>query len=70
LTGRNQEVWPHAPYVMQSWTLPSGITCVGRKLLVPSCFWSGQYSTLFLPSQEVGGRGVLGELVLTCVLLV
>jgi hypothetical protein len=24
LTGRNPEVWPHAPYVMQSWTPPPG----------------------------------------------
>ncbi len=40
--------------------------CAGRKLLVPSCFWKGQYSTLFLPSQEVER----GALVTSCVLLV
>ncbi len=40
--------------------------CAWRKLLDPSCFWRGQYSPLFLPSQEVK-RGVL---VTSCVLLV
>jgi hypothetical protein len=38
----------------------------GEKLLVPSCFWIGQYSPLFLPSQEVENR----VLVTSCVLLV
>jgi hypothetical protein len=45
---------------------PLASPCAGRKLLVPSCFWRGQYSPLFLPSQEVE-RGVL---VTSCVLLV
>jgi hypothetical protein len=53
----------HRPHLLAS-------PYAGRKLLVRSCFWKGQYSTLFLPSQEVGGRGVLGELVTSCVLLV
>jgi hypothetical protein len=34
--------------------------CAGRKLLVPSCFWKGQYNPLFLLSQEVGGGGGVG----------
>jgi hypothetical protein len=45
---------------------PLASPCAGRKLLVPSCFWKGEYSPLFLPSQEVE-RGVL---VTFCVLLV
>jgi hypothetical protein len=42
----------HRPHSLAS---PS----VGRKLLVPSCFLKGQYSPLFLWSQEVerGGGG-------------
>ncbi len=66
MTGRNQEVWPHAPYICGAVIDPTPwqVPVQGESCLVPSCFWKGQYSTLFLPSQEVG------ELVTSCVFLV